>query len=127
MAQDQLNKKIISLSFVAAAIIAAYLTSVTLEILAGFFVSFVKIYDKDSIRRGLPVLVGIITLVVLAASPKIRSWTDSVVSEVRKVVWPTRNELSAMTVACLIMLIVAGFFLGGVDFVASRVIQALLG
>ena len=127
MAQDQLNKKLVNLFFLLAALVVAYVSMVFLEILAGFFVSFMKFYDKDMVRRGVPVLMGLVSFAIFIGMPKLRVWAELVIIEVRKVVWLTRNELTMMTIACLVMLIIAGVFLGGVDFVASRVVRLLLG
>ncbi len=42
-------------------------------------------------------------------------WAEDIVSELRKVTWPTREETWNLTVVVLIVAAAFGFFLGGVD------------
>ncbi len=42
-------------------------------------------------------------------------------SELRKSVWPSREETSRLTVVVIILAIAAGFFLGGLDRIFSEV------
>ena len=41
--------------------------------------------------------------------------------ELRKSVWPSREETARLTVVVIILAIVAGFFLGGLDRIFSEV------
>ncbi len=42
-------------------------------------------------------------------------WAEDIVSELRKVTWPTREETWNLTLVVLIVATAFGFFLGGVD------------
>ncbi len=42
-------------------------------------------------------------------------------SELRKSVWPSREETSRLTVVVIVLAIAAGFFLGGLDRIFSEV------
>jgi preprotein translocase subunit SecE len=42
-------------------------------------------------------------------------WAEDIISELRKVTWPTREEAWYLTVVVLIVASVVGAFLGGVD------------
>ena len=42
-------------------------------------------------------------------------------SELRKSVWPSREETSRLTVVVIILAIAAGFFLGGLDRIFSEI------
>lgn len=46
--------------------------------------------------------------------------------ELSKVVWPTRKETIEMTVAVLIITVVIGFYLGGVDYLLTKALTFLL-
>lgn len=69
---------------------------------------------------------------VLAAekSPgKIQSLTqyfEDAKVELGKVSWPTRQEVKATSIAVLILVVVMCFFLGIVDLVLSKLIEAIL-
>ena len=46
--------------------------------------------------------------------------------ELRKSVWPSREETARLTVVVIILAIVAGFFLGGLDRIFSEVFTRLI-
>ena len=46
--------------------------------------------------------------------------------ELEKVVWPTRAQTIKLTMIVIIVTIVVGFFIGGVDFLLQRITNALL-
>ncbi len=42
-------------------------------------------------------------------------WVEDIVSELRKVTWPTRHETVNLTIVVLVVAVVIGFILGGID------------
>lgn len=48
------------------------------------------------------------------------------VDELRKVVWPTKQEIIRLTIAVLIISLVVGLFLGGIDFLLTKTIDVVL-
>lgn len=60
---------------------------------------------------------------------KIQSFTrylEDARAELGKVSWPTRKEVKATSVAVLILVVVMCFFLGIVDLVLSKIVEAIL-
>lgn len=47
-------------------------------------------------------------------------------SELRKVVWPTREDAINLTIVVIIVVIIMTFLLGGVDWVFSQILNFLL-
>ncbi len=47
-------------------------------------------------------------------------------SELRKVVWPTRQEATNLTVIVIAVSAAVGVFLGGVDYVFRKIFEVLL-
>jgi preprotein translocase subunit SecE len=47
--------------------------------------------------------------------------------ELRKVVWPTRQEALNLTMVTLALSLAVGLFLGGVDFIFQEFFRLLLG
>lgn len=43
--------------------------------------------------------------------------------ELSKVVWPTRNEVIRLTGVVLIVSLLVGLFLGGVDFLLTKILE----
>lgn len=46
-------------------------------------------------------------------------------TELRKVTWPSRQELIVYTIVVIVTVIVVGVFIGAVDFVLSRLLAFL--
>jgi preprotein translocase subunit SecE len=50
---------------------------------------------------------------------RLRYQYDSIVSELKKVTWPTREETRNLTIVVIGISVALGLFLGGIDFVLS--------
>ena len=55
-----------------------------------------------------------------------RDFFEESKAEVKKIVWPTRKETIATSVAVLIFTLVAALFLGLVDFGLSKLVSVIL-
>ncbi len=55
-----------------------------------------------------------------------REFVQEVLAEFRKVSWPTRQELVNSTTVVVVVTLVLAFFLGGVDIVLARLVEAVL-
>jgi preprotein translocase subunit SecE len=58
---------------------------------------------------------------------KPRQFFKEVIAELRKVAWPTRQEVVAYTVVVLVAVIVIATVIFGMDFVFTKAILALFG
>ncbi len=46
--------------------------------------------------------------------------------ELQKVVWPTPNTTIRLTVIVILVTVTVGFFVGGVDFILTKVLEVIL-
>lgn len=46
--------------------------------------------------------------------------------ELKKVVWPTRQEIIRLTFVVIAVSLVVGLFLGGLDFVFTKIIETVV-
>jgi preprotein translocase subunit SecE len=53
-------------------------------------------------------------------------WVMDIISELRKVVWPSRQDTLHLTVVVLIVSVVIGSFLGGVDLGFAWLVEHVL-
>ena len=53
-------------------------------------------------------------------------WVMDIISELRKVVWPSRPDTMHLTVVVLIVSVVIGLFLGGVDLGFAWLVEHVL-
>ena len=113
------NLKIVTVSFVIFSFLLAYVAKVvfeTLSVAVGFFAAY---YSMDVFRHGIPIAVGLSVFLLFQFKDSYRVLADEVVTEVRKVVWPTKKELYSMTTVVCVILIVSGLVLGLFDLVAG--------
>ncbi|MCB0411069.1 MAG: preprotein translocase subunit SecE [Bdellovibrionales bacterium] len=123
---EQDNSKILTVTFAATGFLAGLVVRVLMDTLQGVSGFFVRLYSIESVKHGLPIAVGLLVFLILQFSPKVRQYADECVVEVRKVVWPTQKETSAMTTVVCVMLLISGLILGVFDMVAGNLIKLIL-
>ena len=117
------NLKIVMVSFVVLAFLLAYVAKVIFETLSVAFGVFAQYYSMEAFRHGVPIAVGLITFTTLQMRVSYRQLADEVVTEVKKVVWPSKPELYSMITVVCIMLVVSGAVLGLFDLVAGTAVR----
>ncbi len=126
MEQSSTNKTI-TISFMLASILIGIFVSVLMETLAvvttGAFGRFVA---QDLVRHGLPVVVGFAVFIFLQTNKGIYEWGGEVVTELSRVVWPSRKDTTAMTIVVCIMVLISGAAFGILDMVSGAVVTWLL-
>ncbi len=120
------NLKIVGLSFVTCAFLAGITVKTVFELLAASFGVFAGFYSMDLLRHGIPMGTGILAFASLQFRHAPRQLADEVVTEVRKVVWPSKKELYSMTSVVCLILLVSGLVLGVFDMAAGTVFTFLL-
>jgi len=123
---DNKNQKIITVGFVVTAFMAAIVARVLLESAAATWGTVAHYYGMDWVQHGVPVVVGLITFIILQFNKKVLAWSDEVVTELLKVVWPTRKDTMAMSVVVVVMLLISSVILGFFDFFSGNVVKMLL-
>ena len=54
---------------------------------------------------------------------KVKNFLKEVEAELKKVNWPTRKETIKYTLVVIAMLLIVALFLGGVDFLFTRILN----
>ncbi len=123
---EQNNKKLLSVCFAIAAVLIGVLTNTIIELLAsasGFVARYVQ---SDLVQHVVPAASGVVAFLVLQFNSNIVTWGDDVISEIRKVVWRTPKETSALTIVVCIMLLICGLFFAGIDAVSAKIVNYLI-
>ena len=123
---EKANSKILTASFAIAGMLVGLTTSLLIKAFAGAFGVVARAADSDFVRHGMPVVLGFAVFAVLQFSPKIHVWGEEVVSEIRKVVWPSRKDVTAMTIACVIMVLVSSVIVSSFDLLSGFFINYLM-
>lgn len=59
------------------------------------------------------------------ATPPV-TFVRQALDELKKVKWPTRTEIIRLTVSVLVISLIVGVFLGGIDFVLTKVMEIVI-
>jgi len=123
---DKTNSKVLTLSFALFSALAGLTLSLLIKSFSGAFGIIAKMSDSDLVRHGLPVVFGILLFCVLQFNSRILAWGDDVVMEIRKVVWPSQKDLTAMTIVVVVMVLISSVIVTSFDFVSGYVINGLM-
>ena len=58
---------------------------------------------------------------------RLQNYFRDVILELRKVTWPTRDELKGATITVIIFALISTAFVGTVDFVLGYIVKLVLG
>lgn len=89
------------------------------------------IYELSALERAIAVVVLVLVAGVVAAQTHkgktFISFAKEARTEVRKVVWPTRQETMQTTLVVLVATLIMGLLLWGLDAILLRVVSFLTG
>lgn len=123
---DNTNSKILTFSFATFSLIIGFTMHLLLKAFSGAFGFMAQMYDKDLVKHGLPVATGIILFAVLQFNKQILAWGDEVVTEVRKVVFPSRKDTVGMTIVVLIFVLISSIIVTLFDFGSAWFINTMI-
>lgn len=124
--EEKSNQSLVNFAFVMLGFLAYYVTNSIFEVLAGTFGAVARLHDNVTVKHGVPVGIALLTFVILFMNPKTQTWADESIAELRKVVWPSRRDTTAMTTVVCVMVVICGIALGLFDFAASQLIKVLV-
>lgn len=114
---DNNQQKWVNLSFVAAALLLAYVSFVLATKFAVVLDMDGRIRNLDRILMAASTVLGFALFFGLYKSKVASGFMNEVVAEVSKVTWPGQNETLKATIAVLIAVVIAGIVLWTVDSV----------
>jgi preprotein translocase subunit SecE len=122
---DKNNQKILTLCYLAVAGITAFSTGLLIEAFASIVPGLATITNQDIVRHGLPIFLGIGLFAGLQINSKVNVYFDEVVTEIKKIVWPSRRDTTAMTIVVCLIVVVAGFCLAIFDGMSGYMVGQL--
>lgn len=87
-----------------------------------------KKQDKAA-TTGMKAQAGVAAISTEQSTSKIQSlvrYFEDAKTELGKVSWPTQKEVKATSIAVLILVVVMCFFLGIVDILLAKIVEAIL-
>jgi preprotein translocase SecE subunit len=120
------QQKWVNLSFVAAALLVAYVVFLLATKFSVVLDFDGRIRNLDRILLGVSAVVGFGLFIGLYKSQVATTFMNEVVSEVSKVTWPNQNETFKATIAVLIAVTIAGVILWFADSIWVYLINLLI-
>ncbi len=109
------RQKWVNLSFVTLAAIVTYVLFAFSDWLIAAYDLEARVKNIDLIIRVASVGVFGVLFVVLYRNDRAQQYANEVVAELSRVTWPTGGDTRKATVVVMIMVLIAGLFLGGMD------------
>ncbi len=121
------NKKWIIISFLALATLLWYITEkILLSIVDLFGITVYPLIGDVTILTPLAVLPALGLFVYLQRNVRSVDFTNDVINELKKIVWPPRKETSASTLIVLVLVFIAASILGIFDFLWIKILGIFL-
>ncbi len=120
------NRKIIIASYVCSSILLWFLTRQGMQ---GLYVGFYQVRRLPGIaavREFLPVIVGLASFFILYTNGKVNTFLEEVVVELKKVTWPSREDVVKSTIVVLGCVLFASGVLAVFDIAFGKMISYLL-
>ena len=123
---DKTNSKVLTLSFAIFGALCGLTLHLLIKSFAGAFGIIARLSDSDMVRHGVPVVFGLLVYAILQFNPRILTWGDEVVVEIRKIVWPGQKDATAMTMVVIFMVLISSAIVTSFDFVSGYVINGMM-
>lgn len=123
---DNTNSKLITLCFAIAAALIGLTAKLLLVAFSSAFGIIARISSSDLVKHGLPVVLGMAVFAALQFNPRVLAWADEVVLEIKKVVFPSRKDTTAMTMVVIVMVFISSIVIASFDFISGYVLNILM-
>jgi len=124
--EKQQTRKIITLSFLAAALLTYVTVNVLFKSFAGSFGVVQRLQSIDWVSHGLPIVCAVVVFGILQFNTRILEWSEDVVIEVSKVVWPSRKDTVSMTIVVVIFVGISSALILGIDSIAHELVKLII-
>ncbi|MEQ1878752.1 MAG: preprotein translocase subunit SecE [Bdellovibrionia bacterium] len=119
------NKKILTISYLAAAITVFFVVGLLVDTFSATWGWFARNLGTEVVKNALQVGLAVVTFFSLQLNKKVLAFSDEVVMELKKIVWPSRKDTIAMTIVVIVMVLTSGVIFAVFDGFSSYVIGAL--
>ncbi len=120
------NQKWVNLTFLALAALIGYVLFTLMTNIAGAYDLEARIQDIDLLIRGISIGVAGLLFFILFKNERSNTYMNEVVIELSKVTWPTAKETRRATIVVMIMVLISGVVLGGLDFLWTWLLRFVL-
>lgn len=120
------NEKILTLSFAVFAFLCGFSLHLILKSFSGAFAVIARMNENDLFKHGLPVVFGFGLFLFLQFNPRVLEWGREVVLEISKVVFPSRKDVSALTVVVIVFVLISSVIITIFDFLSNFIVKGII-
>ena len=118
------NRKLTLAAYILGSIIVwFYARSIVEYVYVNFYQIRRLLAGAEVVREALPLVFAGGAFVILLKHPKVNSFMDEVVTELKKVTWPGRPDVVRSTTVVIICIMIASVILASFDVVWGRVMS----
>jgi len=114
------NRKIILAFYVTASAVLGFLIRASIQYFYLTFYQFRRLPGIAITREAVPIVVAFLCFFILLRHAKANALMEDVVSELKKVTWPGREEVVRSTIVVMICIVICSLILGAFDVVWGR-------
>ena len=120
------NAKIVTICIVAFSILIGFTVSNLLRVLSGAFGIIAQSMNYDGFKHGIPVAIALGLFLSLQFNKKFLVWSDEVIAEIKKVVWPSSKDTRGMTIVVILMVFISSIIISVFDLFSGFVLNQLI-
>lgn len=123
---EKTNSKYVTLAFIATAALIGFTLAALLQAMSGAFAVIAKLSNYDMFKHGLPVAIAFGLFFYLQFNKNVLNWTEEVIAEIKKIVWPPIKDTRAMTVIVIIMVFISSLIISVFDIFSGFALNQLI-
>ncbi len=123
MAQENAPNKPVHLIYLCGAVLLFYLLQWSIDWIWGYFATA----PSESKISVVAAVVAGVAAIVLYRNDRVYDLANEVSSELKKVTWPTANEVRTATLTVIVMAIISALILGLFDLLWTNVTELVYG
>lgn len=120
------NRKIVVAFYIFCSSIVWILSRSLLQFVHSKSYEFRSLPKSQLILEGTPVILGVGLFVFLLRYAKANQFFDECVSELRKVTWPSREDVVRSTIVVMVWIVLSSVLLGGLDGMIGKIVTFFL-
>lgn len=120
------NRKIIVTFYIVGGMVVWFVLRSAFNYFHTMFYQIRRFPGIEYAREILPLAVALIAFAIVLKHPRVNVFLDEAVMELKKVTWPSRDDVVRSTTVVFGCILVASFILAIFDLIWGKVISSLL-
>lgn len=123
---EKTNSKYVTLAFILFSALVGFTLSALIKAFSGAFAVVARLSNFDLFKHGIPVGIAFGLFFYLQFNKNVLAWSDEVIGEIKKIVWPPIKDTRAMTVVVIIMVFISSIIISVFDLFSGFALNQLI-